>query len=186
MRTKRISSPLLAIAVAAIGLLGAGAGRQDNPAPLSAAHATKPGETNCTACHIAPGKIGPDKCLACHSEIASRIAAQKGYHRDKGEACAVCHAEHQGRQTSIVPLDPAGFDHSETGAELGGAHRFTQECGTCHTPANTLQRSQGRSFLFKAAGCRGCHKPPHPGRQENCLACHGQDTWSVDRRPPKG
>jgi hypothetical protein len=142
----------------------------------------KPGDTGCAACHQAPGEISPAKCLACHTEIASRVAAGTGYHRDKAEDCAVCHAEHQGRDTSIVPLDPADFDHSETGAVLQGAHLRPKTCDACHTPASTLTRSAGRSYLLKTPGCGGCHTPPHPGRQDDCLSCHHQDRWIVDRR----
>jgi hypothetical protein len=153
------------------------------PGPLSTSHASKPGEGDCSACHIAPGKIGPAKCLACHTEIASRIAAHKGFHRDKPDDCGVCHAEHQGRQAQLLPLDPSDFDHSETGAELAGAHLRTKTCDTCHTPASSYPRSHGRSYLLKVPGCRGCHTPPHPGRQEQCLACHDQNSWAVDRPP---
>lgn len=184
MISKRIFISLfaLALAAAAAPVWRAGSGAQDIPGPLSASHSTKPGDADCAACHVAPGKVSPAKCLACHVEIASRIAAQKGYHRDKADECAVCHAEHQGRQESIVPLDPARFDHGETGAGLEGAHLRTKECAICHTPANSYPRTQGRSYLLKVPGCRGCHTPPHPGRQENCLACHGQRTWAVDGR----
>jgi hypothetical protein len=170
---------VLALALAAAAIL-AGAG-QEMPGPLSAFHATKPGESDCAACHTAPGKVSPAKCLACHAEIASRIAAQTGFHRDKAEECAVCHAEHQGRQANIVPLDPSDFDHSETGADLRGAHLRPKSCDACHTVANSFPRTVGRSYLLKVPGCRGCHIPPHPGRQENCLACHTQDGWTVGR-----
>jgi hypothetical protein len=169
----------LAIAAAA-ALIGA---TQEMPGPLSAFHAVKPGESDCAACHTAPGKVSPAKCLACHSEIASRIAAQTGFHRDKADDCAVCHAEHQGRQANIVPLDPSDFDHAETGADLQGAHLRTKHCDVCHTAANSFPRSVGRSYLLKVPGCRGCHVPPHPGRQDNCLACHTQDGWTVGRLP---
>ncbi|MCX6568568.1 MAG: hypothetical protein NT147_05910 [Candidatus Aminicenantes bacterium] len=161
-------------------------GNQDIPGPLSAAHVLKPGEADCSACHVAAGKVSPAKCLACHTEIASRIAAQKGYHRDKADDCAVCHVEHQGRQANIVPLEPASFDHTETGADIRGAHRMSKDCATCHTPANSYPRSQGRSYLLKVPGCRGCHTPPHPGRQDSCLACHTQESWTVERRRAEG
>ena len=163
-----------------------GQAQQDMPGALSAAHVPKPGETDCPACHVAKGKTAPAKCLACHGEIASRIEAGRGYHRDKGDDCAVCHAEHQGRQESIVPLDRADFDHSETGADLRGAHLRSKDCDKCHAPANTLPRSKGRSYLLKEPGCRGCHAPPHPGNQDECLECHGQDSWIVDRHGAEG
>ncbi|MCX6574354.1 MAG: hypothetical protein NTX99_10235 [Candidatus Aminicenantes bacterium] len=177
--------PLLGLALGLALVLTPAAGRsgsgQEIPGPLSAAHAAKPGAADCAACHVAPGKVAPAKCLACHTEIGTRIAANMGYHRDKADDCAVCHAEHQGRQASLVPLDPADFDHAETGADLQGAHLKVKACDTCHTPARTLARNQGRSYLYKVPGCRGCHNPPHPGRQDECLACHGQDHWRVGR-----
>jgi hypothetical protein len=172
----------LAITTALTPATGQGAGSQEMPGPLSAAHVPKPGETDCSACHVAPGKVSPAKCLACHTEIASRITAQKGYHRDKSDDCAVCHAEHQGRQANIVPLEPASFDHAETGADLRGAHLKTKDCKTCHTPSSSFYRSKGRSYLLKEPGCRACHASPHPGRQDTCLDCHTQDGWTVDRR----
>jgi hypothetical protein len=156
---------------------------QKMPGPLSAAHAAKPGETDCSACHAAPGKIAPAKCLVCHTEIATRIAAQTGFHRDKGEDCAVCHAEHGGREANIVPLDIAGFDHAETGADLQGAHLNVKACDTCHTTSNSLPRTYAKSYLFKVPGCRACHTPPHPGRQDQCQDCHGQSDWRVGRAP---
>ena len=186
MRQKRALLPVFFLALLSAASLspvrGQTAAPQDSPGPLSAAHASRPGDAACAACHAAPAKVAPAKCLACHAEIASRIAAGTGYHRDKAEDCAVCHAEHQGRGEAIVPLDPASFDHSETGAVLEGAHLRTKDCAVCHTPANSFPRTQGRSYLLKVPGCRGCHRPPHPGRQENCLACHGQEAWTVGHR----
>jgi hypothetical protein len=160
---------------------GGGPSQQEMPGPLSAAHVPKPGEADCSACHAAPGKVAPAKCLACHTEIAARIAAEKGYHRDKGDDCAVCHAEHQGRQANIVPLEKEGFDHAETGAKLQGAHLKTKDCDKCHTPSNTLPRTKGRSYLLREPGCRGCHTPPHPGNQDKCVACHSQESWIIER-----
>lgn len=176
---------LLLLTLAAATALAAAPGRRtgprEMPGPLSAAHVPKPGEIECSACHSAPGKVAPAKCLACHTEIASRVAAGKGFHRDKGDDCAVCHTEHQGRQADIVPLEKDSFDHSETGADLQGAHLRTKNCDKCHTPSNTLPRTRGRSYLFKDPGCRGCHTPPHPGKQDRCVGCHSQDSWVVER-----
>jgi hypothetical protein len=184
--TKRLL-PLLLLAASLVLTLAMAAapsgGAQESPGPLSVAHAAKPGDAACAACHTAPGQVGPAKCLSCHGEIASRVAAGTGFHRDKAEECAVCHVEHQGREGQLVPLDPADFDHAETGADLRGAHLKVKVCEACHTAAATLPRAHGRSYLFKVRGCRGCHTPPHPGRQDDCLACHGQESWSVGRRP---
>jgi hypothetical protein len=166
--------------------VGGGLGQQEMPGPLSAVHVPKPGEADCSACHVAPGKVAPSKCLACHTEIASRIAAEKGYHRDKADDCAVCHAEHQGRQANIVPLEKESFDHSETGAKLQGTHLKLKDCDKCHTPSNTLPRAKGKSYLFKDSGCRSCHTPPHPGNQDKCVDCHNQESWIVERHGAEG
>lgn len=154
------------------------------PGPLSASHAVKPG-SDCAACHVSPGKIDPAKCLACHTEIGARIAAHRGFHRDKAQDCAVCHAEHQGRDVDLTHLDPADFDHAETGADLQGAHLKidAKSCDTCHAKDRVLPRQFGRSYLLKAQGCQGCHATPHPGREDQCLACHSQSSWSVGGRP---
>lgn len=170
---------ILAVAFAA----AAASSAVQMPGPLSASHAVKPG-AECAACHAAAaGEIEPAKCLGCHSEIASRIAAHQGFHRDKAGDCGTCHAEHQGRDVDLTHLDPADFDHSETGADLEGAHLKIdiRSCDTCHAKDRVLPRQTGRSYLLKVPGCVGCHDSPHPGREERCLACHDQDSWSVGR-----
>jgi hypothetical protein len=174
---------IMGLALALTPAIGWAGQPQKAPGPLSTAHASKPGEADCSACHVAPGKVGPAKCLACHTEITSRVTAQKGFHRDKADDCAVCHAEHQGRQAEIVPLDLAAFDHGETGADLQGAHLKIKACDTCHTPANSYARTYAKSYLFKLSGCRACHTPPHPGRQDQCLDCHSQSGWRAGRAP---
>lgn len=179
-------SLILTLALALSPAAGSSGAAQDMPGPLSASHASKPGEGDCSTCHIAPGKSGPAKCLACHTEIAARIAAQRGFHRDKAEDCGVCHAEHQGRQADLLNLDPSDFDHSETGADIQGAHLKVKACETCHAPANVMPRKFGRSYLLKAPGCKGCHTSPHPGKEDHCMSCHDQDNWSVGRRAERG
>jgi hypothetical protein len=167
-------------AVAAAGQAAGGYAGQTPPGPLSPGHAVSPG-TNCQACHGAGNKVLPEKCLACHKEISRQAGAPKGYHRDKQDSCADCHAEHQGAGKSIVPLDVKDFDHSETGTVPAGAHQKVVGCDRCHRPDNTLARTQAKSYILKDPGCRSCHRPPHPGRQDDCLACHDQNSWSVDR-----
>lgn len=187
MKTKGL---LLCLAGAALTLaitLATAAPGQDvaqMPGALSASHAAKPGP-DCAACHVAKGQIAPAKCLACHTEIASRIAAGRGFHRDKADDCGTCHAEHQGRDVDLTHLDPADFDHAETGADLQGAHLKVdaKSCETCHAKDRVLPRQFGRSFLLKTPGCRGCHASPHPGHEDLCLSCHTQASWSVGRRP---
>lgn len=179
IRVKALSLPLAIFLLSALAAAPGTAG-QEPPGPLSRAHSASPGLV-CKACHGPDQKVLPSNCLACHPEIARQNGAPKGYHRDKAEGCADCHAEHQGAGKSIVPLDVKDFDHAETGTEHQGAHRKVSECARCHRPENTLARTVTRSYILKDNGCRSCHRPPHPGRQDDCLACHNLDSWAVDR-----
>jgi hypothetical protein len=161
------------------------------PRGLSAAHAESPGPSNCQACHGPENKVEPRLCLACHAEIARELSpsAVKGFHREKGGECAVCHAEHQGSGTSIVPLDVKDFDHAETGTTLRGAHAGIKDCALCHKPALSLPRTRTTSYILVDPRCASCHRSPHPGREDECLACHNQSSWTVDRGPvdsPRG
>jgi hypothetical protein len=152
----------------------------DAPGELSPAHQDSPGLKNCSKCHNEDLEVEPSRCLACHKEIAARIAEARGYHRDKGEDCAVCHAEHQGMDVPLVPLDPEDFDHEETGVVLEGVHLEIKDCRRCHREDNTLPRKKTHSYLFRKSGCTVCHSTPHPGHQEKCLSCHSQNSWEVD------
>jgi hypothetical protein len=158
--------------------------RPDPPGPLSAYHAERPGSGDCEACHVTPGEIAPANCLACHDEIATRIEEGRGFHKDKAEGCGTCHAEHQGPDANLVPLDPGDFDHGETGFVLEGGHARVKDCSPCHDGGAAVRRSVGRSYLLRDARCSACHVSPHPGRQEECLACHSMEGWrsSGDRR----
>jgi len=152
----------------------------DAPGALSACHEESPGLASCDKCHNDELEVPPEKCLACHTEVASRISEGKGYHRDKSEDCIVCHTEHQGADEPIVFLDPEDFDHEETGTVLLGAHEKITDCFRCHRKDNTIPRKKARSYIFKEFGCPVCHTSPHPRRQEKCLTCHHQNNWEVD------
>lgn len=158
----------------------------DAPGKLSIAHQGSPGLKNCSKCHNEDLEAEPSRCLACHKEIAVRLAEGRGYHRDKGEDCAVCHAEHQGVNAPFVPLDIEDFDHEETGIALKGVHLEIKDCIRCHRKDNTLPRKKTRSYLFTRRGCLVCHASPHPGRQKKCITCHDQKSWIVDIWVPGG
>lgn len=151
--------------------------RPDPPGPLSAFHAERPGIDDCDACHVPSGETGPANCLACHDEIATRIAERRGFHRDKAENCGTCHPEHRGPDEDLAPLDRGEFDHEETGFVLEGGHARVKDCGPCHDGGAAVRRSMGRSYLLKDARCSACHASPHPGRQEECLDCHSMEGW---------
>lgn len=161
-------------------------GTDDAPGELSRAHADSPGLKNCMMCHTDELEPSAQKCLACHNEIAERVSEKRGYHKDNGQDCAVCHAEHQGKAARLALLDSENFDHAETGYTLRGAHTRISDCRSCHTKDNTFPRKTTLSYLMKSADCQACHKPPHPGRQEICLKCHNQDNWEVDIWEVKG
>lgn len=152
----------------------------DAPGPLSTAHKDSPGLKNCSQCHNNDLEVVAQKCLACHQEIATRISANRGFHRDKAEDCAVCHTEHGGENSKLVDLDVEDFDHEETGYLFKGKHRAITECYTCHEKENSFPRKTTFSYLMKDSRCLSCHEPQHPGQQDNCQVCHGQENWRVE------
>jgi hypothetical protein len=152
----------------------------DAPGPLSAAHKDSPGLKNCGQCHNNDLEVIPQKCLTCHQEMASRISANRGFHRDKAEDCAVCHTEHGGDETKLVDWNVEDFDHEETGYTLLGKHKTVADCLFCHTKENSFPRKTTRSFILKESRCLSCHAPQHPGQQDNCQTCHGQNNWRVE------
>jgi hypothetical protein len=155
-------------------------GNQDAPGPLNVVHSDSPGVQNCQKCHSPNMAVDDKKCLSCHTEIAERIASNKGYHKDKYEKCAVCHTEHQGNEASLIVLDIRDFDHDETGYSLRGAHQKVKDCISCHRKDNSFPRTKTKSFLLEDSRCLSCHQSPHPGRQDQCQTCHTQKTWRVD------
>src|SRR5271167_2586631 len=100
---------------------------QISPGPLSRAHQSLTGATNCTACH----KFGSGatlKCVECHAEIGARVATHKGLHatysipQGSSKECARCHSEHNGEDFPLVKWDTRTFDHKLTGYVLEGKH----------------------------------------------------------------
>lgn len=152
----------------------------DAPGELSGVHDESPGLKNCSACHTEELVPDPDRCLKCHTEIAQRISSSHGFHRDKAEDCASCHAEHQGKDSRLIELDTADFDHEETGFSLIESHKKVKDCRLCHRMDNTIPRKITQSYLLRDPGCQSCHSSPHPGRQEVCQSCHTPKNWHVD------
>ena len=163
---------------------------QISPGPLSRAHQSLEGATQCTTCH----KFGGEailKCLDCHTEIAERLTARKGLHATYGmkagssQECARCHSEHNGPDFQLVKFDPKNFDHKQAGYVLQGKHAGIS-CNLCHTPGNITgaQRAAikvhdlSRTFLGLNPACTTCHEDAHNGRLgTDCAQCHNSTDW---------
>lgn len=183
---------LSAAACAAWALAGARpAAAQVSPGPMSAAHASLDGATQCFRCHASGGaKAGMDaRCLACHGEIAWMRDRHRGFHAAvAAKPCAGCHPDHGGRAFALVVWDagsPAKFDHRRAGWALQGRHAAL-ECRACHKPA--LQKSgaapllrkqdHAASWLGLETACAQCHADPHRGQLgAECGKCHGLAGW---------
>jgi hypothetical protein len=164
---------------------------QISPGPLSRAHQSINGMTDCVTCHeISAGKP-IFKCLGCHNEIASRIGARKGLHAmfDIGPGsslkCVNCHSEHNGEDFILTKWDLKTFDHGTTGYRLEGAHSGVS-CNRCHAPEHISESERktikvkdlSKTFLGVSPGCTSCHRDQHLGRLgTNCLQCHDFVQW---------
>jgi hypothetical protein len=168
------------------------AAAQISPGPLSKPHASLDGATNCARCHSFGGQATL-KCLECHTEIASRLAAHKGLHATykiapgSSQECARCHSEHNGESFPLVKWDPRNLHHKDTGYELEGKHAALA-CDKCHTPARIAPQERSgikikdlrRTFLGLSTACGSCHQDPHQGRLgPNCQQCHNSEDWKV-------
>lgn len=164
---------------------------QISPGPLSRAHQSINGLTDCTSCHEISLGEKTYKCLSCHTEIASRIAARRGLHAfynpqpGSSQKCAGCHSEHNGEDFTIIKFDIRAFDHSQTGYKLEGKHAGV-ECDRCHLPARISERERAtikvkdlnKTYLGVSADCTNCHQDSHKGRLgQNCLQCHDFTDW---------
>ena len=165
---------------------------QISPGPLSRAHQSLSGATQCTSCHKLGAGAASFKCLECHADIASRIAAKRGLHASFGsisasqKECAGCHSEHNGENFALIRWNPApvAFDHSKTGYVLEGKHAGLA-CARCHTAAHIAPAERvisikdlNRTYLGVSRACVTCHVDKHQGRLgQNCQQCHGFNDW---------
>ena len=168
---------------------------QISPGPLSSAHQSLTGTTQCASCHQFGASTPTFKCLECHKEIAQHLSANRGYHahlamkNPNGKDCVHCHLEHNGLDFSLVHWEPSQkqFDHKLTGYALEGKHASVA-CAQCHTPKN-IQGSDralikykdiSKSFLGISQDCLSCHADPHKGQLGNdCQRCHNVNNWKA-------
>src|SRR5246127_798419 len=185
------ASALLALLFLAVGLCNT-ASAQISPGPLSRPHQSLNGATNCASCHKFGGQAAL-KCLACHTEIASRLSAHKGLHATynippgSSQECARCHSEHNGEDFPLIKWDIKTFDHKDTGYLLEGKHAGLA-CNKCHTPSHISPQEResikikdlSRTYLGVATACTTCHEDQHKGRLgPNCLQCHNFVDWKT-------
>lgn len=176
------------------------------PGQLIADHAEF--EPDCASCHKNFDKPAQRQlCLDCHEDVATDYATGSGFHGLFPDAqdvqCAVCHADHLGRNADIVRLNKSSFDHRYTDFELLGSHTKAActachsidllyrdapgECDDCHSEDNV----HGQTF---ATSCEDCHQStawpdasfdhdttdyPLLGKHINaaCLDCHADSTY---------
>jgi hypothetical protein len=137
---------------------------------------------DCGACHTAAwsSQTMTERCLACHTEVASQIGAKTGLHGPlvgtlSSPTCRGCHTDHHGLSASLTVLDPGTFPHDLTGYSLRG-HNHTSRgtqftCADCH--GSDLAH-------FDQATCAICHEgldATFMRRHEaafgrTCLLCH--------------
>jgi Cytochrome c7 and related cytochrome c len=188
MRTGKVGVKAAAFLIVLAALSHA----QVSPGPLSQAHQSLEGTTQCATCHnFGLGTRGL-KCLECHTEIRRRLAENTGYHAraykasDTQADCARCHLEHNGRQFLLTRLDRKKFEHRGlTGFALEGKHSQLN-CGQCHNALHIAAaarpeikvRDLNKTFLGLGTSCVSCHLDPHAGQLgDDCQRCHSQDAW---------
>jgi len=190
--TPRPSLPVWAILLLSLAFALPAPG-QISPGPLARAHQSLNGPTQCIACH----KLGTGsenlKCLECHTEIASRLAARHGFHaavvnmQAGDKDCARCHSEHNGENFQLIHWEPSqrAFDHSKIGYILEGKHAALN-CQQCHNSANIPPAGRAlirikdlnRTFLGLSRDCISCHKDRHMGQLgRDCARCHNVFDW---------
>jgi hypothetical protein len=191
----RITGGRLWAAMAVVLVCAGVSAAQLSPGPLSRAHESLGGITQCTTCHTLRIGTAELKCLECHTEIAQRLTQKRGLHAtlvknpSDGKECASCHSDHNGAEFNLIRWDPpkTSFDHRQTGYTLEGKHAGVA-CEKCHTPANIRPADRplikikdlSRTYLGTGQDCVTCHDDPHDGRLgSNCTQCHNFSDWEA-------
>jgi len=167
---------------------------QISPGPLSKAHESISGSTQCTNCHVVGKGSAALKCQECHTEINAELTSAHGLHAQfpNKEDCAKCHSEHNGKDFPLIHWEPSlkQFEHTRTGYALEGKHAQIA-CDQCHAAVHVRepQRSQikmrdlNKTFLGLSQDCISCHQDPHKGQMgQKCLECHNLVDWKAAQR----
>ncbi|TAK02613.1 MAG: cytochrome C [Candidatus Manganitrophaceae bacterium] len=139
------------------------------PGKVSALHEKVEG--SCLECHVLGQKQFFEKCLACHKEVQRDIEGKKSFHgKIDAPRCETCHAEHKGRENSLIDFKKEKFDHTQAEFSLVGKHRQA-ECAGCHLK---------HKYRETPRDCFSCHvkKDKHEGGLgKACERCHTSDGW---------
>jgi hypothetical protein len=122
---------LLLLVTAACLFVAPRAAAQISPGPLSKAHSSLSGTTQCATCHSFGASAPTFKCLECHKELAQALAGSHGYHarlqmqNPNGKDCVRCHLEHNGENYNLIHWEPSRekFDHRLTATTWRGSMR---------------------------------------------------------------
>jgi len=168
---------------------------QISPGPLSKAHQSLTGTTQCASCHQFGANTPTFRCLDCHKEIAKLLSENRGYHaklgmkNPNGKDCVRCHLEHNGTDFPLIhwEVPVKQFDHKLTGYPLEGKHADVA-CEKCHMPSHissdirALLKRQDltKGYLGQSAQCVTCHEDYHKGQLgKNCESCHNVKDWKA-------
>ncbi len=171
------------------------ANAQISPGPLSRAHQSLNGDTNCIKCHEISTRAPSFKCLECHREIATEVGQNRGLHSTfprsgpPGTACVKCHSDHNGIDFEMVRWNPTptGFDHRKTGYVLDGKH-VGVSCRACHSAQHISVQARAllpgkdlnRTWFGLSPSCGACHQDAHQGRfGADCVRCHSTADWKA-------
>lgn len=169
------------LALALIALIASAATARAQVGSVSPGKLAKPHaafESQCNRCHAPFGGVPADRCLACHTALADRIARGAGFHATVAtKPCVACHRDHQGRDAALAPPPPDPFDHRVATFRLDGAHAQLA-CARCHPAAGAT-----RKWVGIASTCGRCHADTHKGvLGRECAKCHRAESWKPATR----
>lgn len=136
----------------------------------------------CKTCHSAPWERATmaDRCLECHTEIASQMLNAAELHgsivqKSPSIACRDCHQDHRGANAELTNLGENVFPHEALGFSLNEHQRKESgapiTCDDCHGEDVTT---------FVSDSCQTCHSEMDVAFAQahllsfgsDCIACH--------------
>lgn len=169
----------LALVAALLMLLGTARAQVGSVAPGKLAKPHAAFEAQCNRCHAPFGGVPAERCLACHTQLAERVARGVGFHATvTATPCIACHRDHRGRAAALAPPPPDPFDHRVATFRLDGKHAQLA-CARCHPAAGA-----SRKWVGIPTACGRCHADTaHRGALGGaCAKCHRAEGWAPATR----